>query len=367
MVLADLRGYGDSDKPRPSADSSEYAKRAMARDQLLVMRALGFDRFSVAGHDRGGRVGHRLALDAPDAVTALAVLDIVPTRHAFAHADMSFGLGYYHWFFLAAGNRIPERLIGADPEFWITARMTARHHGGTAFDPSAVAEYVRCFSDPAAIAASCADYRAAATIDLQHDEADVGRVVTAPVLALWGEHSFVGRNYDVLSVWRGYAADVRGKPCPAITTCPRNNPSWWRPHCTSSSRISGADGFQQALVGVLALLILIIAAAFFMIRYNGGKRAVRQNRSCQMGKVDWVLEGADDRSDPKPVNLAALPASKSLIVQKIRRSSGIGAKPDTVRSRVCQQWPVSMAAPMPSKYRPRAHRVYRSPGAHQTR
>ena len=224
VVLADLRGYGDSDKPRPSADSSEYAKRAMARDQLLVMRALGFDRFSVAGHDRGGRVGHRLALDAPDAVTALAVLDIVPTRHAFAHADMSFGLGYYHWFFLAAGNGIPERLIGADPEFWITARMTARHHGGTAFDPSAVAEYVRCFSDPAAIAASCADYRAAATIDLQHDEADVGRVVTAPVLALWGEHSFVGRNYDVLSVWRGYAADVRGKALPCDHYLPEEQP-----------------------------------------------------------------------------------------------------------------------------------------------
>jgi haloacetate dehalogenase len=224
VVLADLRGYGDSDKPRPSADNLEYAKRAMARDQLLVMRALGFDRFGVAGHDRGGRVGHRLALDAPEAVTALAVLDIVPTRHAFAHADMSFGLAYYHWFFLAAGNGIPERLIGADPEFWITARMTARHHGGTPFDPGAVAEYVRCFSDPAAIVASCADYRAAATIDMEHDEADAGRVVSSPVLALWGAHSFVGRNYDVLSIWADYAADVGGRALPCDHYLPEEQP-----------------------------------------------------------------------------------------------------------------------------------------------
>jgi haloacetate dehalogenase len=224
VVLTDLRGYGDSDKPSPGPDSREYAKRAMARDQLFVMRALGFDQFGVAGHDRGARVGHRLALDAPEAVTALAVLDIVPTRHAFAHADMSFGLGYYHWFFLAAGNGIPERLIRADPEFWITARMSARHHGGTSFDPGAIAEYVRCFSDPAAIAASCADYRAAAGIDLAHDEADAGRRVDSRVLALWGEHSFVGRNYDVPAVWADYAADVGGRALPCDHYLPEEQP-----------------------------------------------------------------------------------------------------------------------------------------------
>ncbi|GAA4075316.1 alpha/beta hydrolase [Actinomadura miaoliensis] len=224
VVLTDLRGYGDSDKPRPGQDDAEYSKRAMARDQLLVMRSLGFDRFGIAGHDRGGRVGHRLALDAPDAVTALAVLDIVPTHHAFGHADMTFGLGYYHWFFLAAGNGIPERLIGRDPEFWITARMTARHHGGTPFDPAAVAEYVRCFSDPAAIAASCADYRAAAGIDLRHDEADAGRTIACPLLALWGEHSFVGRTYDVLAAWRGYAGDVRGRALPSDHYLPEEQP-----------------------------------------------------------------------------------------------------------------------------------------------
>ncbi|RJQ81879.1 alpha/beta fold hydrolase [Amycolatopsis panacis] len=224
VVLADLRGYGDSDKPAPGPGDEEYSKRTMARDQLQVMASLGFSRFGVAGHDRGGRVGHRLALDAPGAVSALAVLDIVPTRHAFAHADKEFGLGYYHWFFLAAGNGIPERLIGADPEFWITARMRSRHHGGTAFDPAAIAEYVRCFADPAAIAASCADYRAAAGIDLVHDEADAGRTVTAPVLALWGAHSFVGRNYDVAGIWRDYADDLRGRALPCDHYLPEEQP-----------------------------------------------------------------------------------------------------------------------------------------------
>ncbi|MGW4526887.1 alpha/beta fold hydrolase [Amycolatopsis sp. NPDC004378] len=224
VVLADLRGYGDSDKPAPGDGDVEYSKRVMARDQLLVMQALGFVRFGVAGHDRGGRVAHRLALDAPEAVSALAVLDIVPTRHAFDHADKEFGLGYFHWFFLATGNGIPERLIGADPEFWITARMNARHHGGTPFDPAAIREYVRCFADPAAIAASCSDYRAAAGVDLEHDAADAGRKVRTPLLALWGEHSFVGRTYDVLDVWRAYAHDVRGRALPCDHYVPEERP-----------------------------------------------------------------------------------------------------------------------------------------------
>jgi haloacetate dehalogenase len=176
------------------------------------MRELGFERFAVVGHDRGARVGHRLALDAPDAVRALAVLDIVPTRHIYAHADKEFGLGYYHWFFLAAPNGIPERLLGAEPEFWVRTRMNARHAGGRRPDEAAVREYVRCFTDPAAIAASCADYRAAAGVDLEHDEADAvaGNRVRCPLLALWGRSSFVGRTYDVLDVWRQYADQVTG-------------------------------------------------------------------------------------------------------------------------------------------------------------
>ncbi|MFD4638026.1 alpha/beta fold hydrolase [Lentzea sp. NPDC058436] len=222
VVLTDLRGYGDSDKPAPGPGDHEYSKRRMAHDQLLVMNALGFDRFGVVGHDRGGRVGHRLALDAPEAVSALAVLDIVPTRHTFEHADKDFGLGYFHWFFLAAGNGIPEHLIGADPRFWLTTRMNARHRGGEPFDPAAVEEYVRCFSDPAAIAASCSDYRAAAGIDLEHDAA--GGLVEAPLLALWGEHGFVGRHYDVLDVWRQYARDVRGQALDCDHYLPEERP-----------------------------------------------------------------------------------------------------------------------------------------------
>ncbi|MBB5079454.1 alpha/beta fold hydrolase [Nonomuraea endophytica] len=226
VVLTDLRGYGDSAKPDPVTDDV-YSKRAMAADQIGVMRDLGFDRFAVVGHDRGARVGHRMALDHPDAVEALAVLDIVPTRHTFAHADAAFGLGYYHWFFLAAGNGIPERLIGNDPEFWIRSRMTARHSGGSAYDEAAVRDYVRCFSDPAAIAASCADYRAAAGVDLEHDEADAaaGRRVRCPVLALWGEHSFVGRGYDVLKVWREYADHVSGTALPSDHYLPEEAPA----------------------------------------------------------------------------------------------------------------------------------------------
>ncbi|MGH3384098.1 MAG: alpha/beta fold hydrolase [Nocardioidaceae bacterium] len=227
VVLTDLRGYGDSSKPDSAPDHAPYSKRAMATDQHGVMRALGFDRYAVVGHDRGARVAHRLALDFPDAVLALAALDIVPTHYTFSHVDATFGLGYYHWFFLAAGNGIPERLIGHDPEFWIRARMTGRHHGGTALDEAAIDEYVRCFSDPRAIHASCEDYRAAASIDLEHDAADLadGRTLTCPTLALWGAHSFVGRSYDVLSAWRGYATTVEGEALPCDHYVPEEAPA----------------------------------------------------------------------------------------------------------------------------------------------
>ena len=220
VIATDLRGYGDSHKP--ATGPAGYAKRVMAAEQVEVVASLGFDRFAVVGHDRGGRVAHRMALDHPSVITRLAVLDIVPTRHAYATADAAFAQGYYHWFFLTAGGGIPERLIGGDPEFWIRARMTARHHGGTPFDPAAMAEYVRCFSDPAAISASCDDYRAAATIDLEHDSPV--RRVACPVLALWGGQSFVGRTYDVLDVWREYASDLRGEALPADHYLPEEAP-----------------------------------------------------------------------------------------------------------------------------------------------
>ncbi|HWG01150.1 MAG TPA: alpha/beta hydrolase [Trebonia sp.] len=217
VVLTDLRGYGDSGKPAGGAGHEGYAKTAMAWDQVLVMRELGFDRFAVVGHDRGARVGHRMALDCPEAVTKLAVLDIVPTRHAFRNADIGFGLGYWHWFFLAQPEPLPEHLLGADPDGWVRGRLSALRRGGVPFDQAAVEEYVRCFRDPAAIHASCEDYRAAATADLADDDAAAarGQRVTAPLLALWGAHSFVGKHYgDVLGIWREYADHVDGRALP---------------------------------------------------------------------------------------------------------------------------------------------------------
>jgi haloacetate dehalogenase len=215
VVLADLRGYGDSSRPASTADHASYSKRAMAEDQVGLMRALGFATFAVVGHDRGARVAHRLCLDRPDAVTRVALLDIVPTRHVFTHVDRALAQAYYHWFFLAQDPDLPEHLIGADPEFYLRRKL-AQWSGGSgteAFAPAAVEEYVRCFSDPEVIRASCEDYRAGASIDLEHDEVDAaaGRRVECPALVLWGEQGFVGRAYDVLEVWRGYAADVRGQ------------------------------------------------------------------------------------------------------------------------------------------------------------
>ena len=217
VVLTDLRGYGDSGKPSGGPTHEAYAKRTMARDQALVMRELGFDEFAVVGHDRGARVAHRLTLDYPHLVTKLAVLDIVPTRHALRTADVEFGLAYWHWFFLAQPEPLPEHQIGADPVGWVRGRMSSGRRGGQPFDPQAVDEYVRCFREPAAIHASCEDYRAAAGTDLADDDAAAarGQRVTVPLLALWGEHGFVGRHYgDVAEVWREYADTVTGRSLP---------------------------------------------------------------------------------------------------------------------------------------------------------
>jgi haloacetate dehalogenase len=218
VVLTDLRGYGDSGKPSGGPTHGAYAKRTMAYDQILVMRELGFESFSVVGHDRGARVAHRMALDYQRSVAKLAVLDIVPTRHALRTADKDFALGYWHWFFLAQPEPLPEHQIGADPVGWVRGRMSTWRRGGQPFDPQAVDEYVRCFSDPAAIHASCEDYRAAVGTDLDDDDAAAGRgqKVIAPMLALWGEHGFVGRHYgDVAAIWREYADNVQGRSLPA--------------------------------------------------------------------------------------------------------------------------------------------------------
>jgi haloacetate dehalogenase len=217
VVLTDLRGYGDSGKPPGGPTHDAYAKRTMAYDQVLVMRDLGFQEFAVIGHDRGARVAHRMALDFPESVSKIAVLDIVPTRHALRNADREFGLSYWHWFFLAQPEPLPEHQIGADPVGWVRGRMGDWRRGGQPFDELAVKEYVRCFSSPAAIHASCEDYRAAVGTDLDDDNAAAarGQRVTAPLLALWGEHGRVGRLYgDVSEIWRGYADKVTGRALP---------------------------------------------------------------------------------------------------------------------------------------------------------
>ena len=211
VVATDLRGYGDSAKPPGGDDHAGYSKRAMAADQVAVMRALGYERFHVAGHDRGGRVGHRMALDHADAVTKLAVLDIVPTHKLFATTDKALATAYYHWFFLIQPHDFPETLIGNDPDYYLDFVFARWGADVDAFSPEAMAEYRRCFSDPAAIHASCEDYRAAASIDLEHDEADLGRRLTCPLLALWGEKGAMHRLYDVLACWRERAQAVEGR------------------------------------------------------------------------------------------------------------------------------------------------------------
>jgi len=207
VVLTDLRGYGASSKPDSLVDHWPYTKRAMAGDQVAVMHALGFDRFAVCGHDRGGRVGYRMALDHPERVMRLAVLDIVPTGEVLMRADRAFGLGYWHWFFLAQPAPTPERMIGADPDAYY------RHFDADFFDAEAVAAYRRAADDPDTIRAMCEDYRAGAGLDVEHDLADKNhrRRIACPLLALWGGRWYLEDWYDVLAIWREWADDVSGR------------------------------------------------------------------------------------------------------------------------------------------------------------
>jgi len=216
VVATDLRGYGDSSKPFGDEDHSTYSKRAMAGDQATVMESLGFDSFAVVGHDRGARVGHRMALEYPERVSKLAVLDIVPTRHVFATVGKDLATAYYHWFFFIQPYDLPETLIGADPRYYLRKKLGGWGTPLEIFAPEALAEYERCFDD-ATIHASCEDYRAAASIDLVHDEADrnEARKVECPLLALWGGRGVMEKIYDVESVWREYANDVKGNPLDA--------------------------------------------------------------------------------------------------------------------------------------------------------
>ena len=227
VVCADLRGYGDSGKPAGDPGHAEYAKRAMAQDMVEVMATLGHERFLLAGHDRGGRVAHRLCLDHPERVLRPAVLDIVPTRTLFAATNQALATGYYHWFFLIQPEPLPERMIGADPLFYLHSKLSAwSAHKSTGWvDPAALAEYERCFRDPATIHASCEDYRAAAAIDLAHDAADADRRIACPLLVLWGEQGLMHRHFDVLATWREKAAGpVEGGPLPCGHYLPEECP-----------------------------------------------------------------------------------------------------------------------------------------------
>jgi len=215
VIAPDLRGYGRSSKPPTTSDHLAYSKRAMAMDQIALMESLGHDRFSVAGHDRGGRVAYRLALDHPGVVEKLAVLDIIPTSEAFDRGGREFGLSLYHWFFMAQPAPLPEKLIGSDPD-WFWRWHTTRGPDTSFFDSDAIDDYLDAFRDPETIRGICEDYRAGATIDYEHDSADkaANRRIECPLLVLWGGNSKPAGWYDTLDVWRGWADDVEGRSLP---------------------------------------------------------------------------------------------------------------------------------------------------------
>ncbi|MBL8287633.1 MAG: alpha/beta hydrolase [Rubrivivax sp.] len=216
LVLADLRGYGDSSKPAGEADHANYSKRTMARDMRRVMRALGHERFDVLAHDRGARVAHRLAIDHAEAVRRLVLLDIAPTLAMYEQAGDAFARAYWHWYFLIQPAPLPERLIEADPAAYVRDMMGRRGAGLAPFDPRALAEYQRAAALPGAAHGTCEDYRAAAGIDLEHDRADRegGVRLTMPLLVLWGRDGVVHRCFKPLDEWHRVAADVRGGPLP---------------------------------------------------------------------------------------------------------------------------------------------------------
>jgi haloacetate dehalogenase len=212
VVATDLRGFGDSGKPASRPDHAPYSMRALARDQVVVMQQLGYDRFFVAGHDRGARCAYRLALDHPARVAKLAVLDVVPTGEDFRRAGMAFALSYWIWSFLAAPYDLPERLLANHSDLIVDHALDAWPATPAAFSEEIRAEYRRALRDPATIHAICEEYRAAATLDFQFDETDRGRRrIACPVLALWAKQGVVEAWYDVLAIWRDWADDVRGR------------------------------------------------------------------------------------------------------------------------------------------------------------
>ena len=230
LVIPDLRGYGDSGKPPGRADHFGYSKRAMAQDMVEVMKHLGFEQFAVAGHDRGGRASHRMALDHPEALTKLVILDIVPTYLLYQNITKEFATVFYHWFLLVQPPPFPETLVANSAEYFL--KSTLLWLGGHPITdpipdwlgPEAFSEYLRCFRNPDSIHAICEDYRAAASIDLEHDKADLDKKIECPLLVLWSERGPFHRMYDVLQTWKDRARDAKGKPLPTGHFLPEQLP-----------------------------------------------------------------------------------------------------------------------------------------------
>lgn len=231
LVMPDLRGYGDSGKPPGGDDHFAYSKRAMAQDQVEVMKHLGFDRFALVGHDRGGRAAHRMALDHPEVLTKLVILDIVPTYLLYQNITQDFATVFYHWFLLVQPPPFPETLVANSAEYFL--KCTLLWLGGSKItdplpswiEPAAFQEYFRVFRDPATIHAICEDYRAAASIDLAHDKADLDKKIQCPLLVLWSEKGPFHRMYDVLQTWRDRAVHADGKAMPTGHFLPEQMPA----------------------------------------------------------------------------------------------------------------------------------------------
>jgi haloacetate dehalogenase len=226
VVAADLRGYGDSGKPAGAADHSNYSKRRMALDQVELMRSQGFSSFAVIGHDRGGRVAARMALDHSGSVTHLVTLDVAPTLAMYEQTSFDFARAYWHWFFLVRPAPFPETLIRADPVLYLKQTIGARSAGLKPFTPEAYAAYLRCLSDPATAHGICEDYRASITIDLKHDRTDfmAGQRISCPFLALWGADGVVGKCFDPLAEWRKWSAQVTAEALPCGHYIPEEAP-----------------------------------------------------------------------------------------------------------------------------------------------
>ena len=226
VIAADLRGYGDSGKPAGLPDHSNYSKRTMAAELVALMAQLGHDEFDLMGHDRGGRVAYRMALDHPHQVRRLVVLDIAPTLAMYEQTGREFATRYYHWFFLIRPAPLPELLIGGHPGVYLESAIGGGSAGLAPFTPAAYAEYLRCISDPATIHGICEDYRASASIDLEHERADLaaGHKIRCPMLVLWGADGVVGQCFEPLQEWRRLAARVDGKALPCGHYIPEQAP-----------------------------------------------------------------------------------------------------------------------------------------------